>query len=95
MRRTLPGEAVDKACTTGSVYRVYQAWCRLNARNGYAKTQLEFKKALAAHLSLQAEDLVVRKKGQSYYNGITLTREAKSEFVEAGGFWDMRTAETA
>lgn len=95
MRRTLSGEAVDKFCTTGSVYRVYQAWCRLNVRNGYAKTQKEFRKALAEHLNLSKDDLIKQQKGQSYFNGITLKREAKVEFAEAGGFWDMRTVETA
>ena len=95
MRRTLPSEAVDKFCTTGSIYRVYQAWCRSNVRNGYAKTQTEFRKVLAAHLNLSKDDLVKQQKGQSYFNGVTLKREAKVEFAEVGGFWDMRTVETA
>lgn len=95
MRRTLPSEAVDKFCTTGSIYRVYQAWCRSNVRNGYAKTQTEFRKVLAAHLNLSKDNLVKQQKGQSYFNGVTLKREAKVEFAEVGGFWDMRTVETA
>lgn len=95
MRRTFPDEPVDKTCTTGRVYRVYQAWCKLNTRNGYAKPQSEFRKTLATHLKLNNEDLIRQQKGQSYFNGVTLRREAKVEFSEAGGFWDLGAVETA
>jgi len=96
MRHTMPGEKLNPFCTTGRVYRVYQAWCRQNTRNGYAKSQTDFRKALAMHLKLSTDDLIVRQKGQSYYRGITLRREAKTEYADDYDcFVDMETTETA
>mgnify|MGYP000208834672 FL=1 len=96
MRHTMPGEKFNSFCTTGRVYRVYQAWCRQNTRNGYAKSQTDFRKALAMHLKLSTGDLIVRQKGQSYYRGITLRREAKIEYADDYDcFVDMETTETA
>ena len=92
----MPGEKLNPFCTTGRVYRVYQAWCRQNTRNGYAKSQTDFRKALAMHLKLSTDDLIVRQKGQSYYRGITLRREAKTEYADDYDcFVDMETTETA
>lgn len=44
-----PKGRINPHCTTGRIYRVYQAWCREN-NNGFAKTAKEFRETLAAHL---------------------------------------------
>jgi len=53
-------------CTTGRIYRVYQAWCRDN-NNGCAKTAKEFREDLADYLGGSYTDMATRQKGNTYY----------------------------
>lgn len=40
---------IVRHCTTGRIYKVYQAWCREN-NHGYARTAKEFREQLAGYL---------------------------------------------
>ena len=51
-----PKGRINLHCTTGRIYRVYQAWCREN-NNGFAKTAKEFRETLAAHLGCAYADM--------------------------------------
>ncbi len=72
-------------CTTGRIYRVYQAWCREN-NNGYAKTAREFREALEEHLGLPYAQLTTRRKGNTYYTDYSLTLETKEQFSREYGY---------
>lgn len=72
-------------CTTGRVYRIYQAWCREN-NHGYAKTAKEFREALAGYLGGSFADVTTRQKGNTFYRDYTLTQEAKDLFSKEYGY---------
>lgn len=96
MRRTLLEEKPSDFCTTSRVYAVYRAWCRTNARNGYAKPQPEFRRSLAAYLGVPDDKLTVHRKTGNFYVGITLTAAAKQEFSEDyGAFADLELRDRA
>lgn len=72
-------------CTTGRIYKVYQAWCREN-NNGYAKTAREFREALSAHLGADFSELTTRQKGNTYFKNYTITLEAKEQYQREYGY---------
>lgn len=76
---------IEKHCSTGRVYKVYQAWCREN-NNGYAKTAKEFREELSAHLGSTFADLTVVRNGYKYYKDYGLTLEAKELYASAYGY---------
>lgn len=76
---------IQKHCTTGRVYKVYQAWCREN-NNGYAKTAKEFREELSAYLGAAFADLTVVRNGYKYYKDYGLTLEAKELYASAYGY---------
>lgn len=80
-----PHGRINPHCTTGRIYRVYQAWCREN-NNGFAKTAKEFRETLAAHLSSTFADMTTRQKGNTYYKDYCLTPEAKEQFSREYGY---------
>ncbi len=80
-----PEKKIQKHCTTGRIYRVYQAWCRDN-NAGFAKTAREFRQELAEHLKSTHENLTTRRKGNTYYKDYTLTLETKEEYAKEYGF---------
>ena len=86
MRPWVKGK-IQKHCTTGRVYKVYQAWCREN-NNGYAKTAKEFREELSAYLGSTFADLTVVRNGYKYYKDYGLTLEAKEMYVSAYGYDD-------
>ena len=80
-----PGGRINHYCTTGRIYRVYQAWCREN-NNGYAKTAKEFREELAEYLGATFAEISTRQKGNTYYKNYSLTQEAKELFVKEYGY---------
>ena len=70
---------IVKHCTTGRIYKVYQAWCREN-NNGYAKTAKEFREELAEHLGSTYAEITTRQKGNTYYKNLTITEETKQQY---------------
>lgn len=80
-----PDEKPDNYGTTSRVHAVYQAWCRENERNGYAKPLKEFSRTLAAHRGIAPEEFVERRKPGSFYKGIRLTADAKQKY---SGWYD-------
>lgn len=76
---------INRYCTTGRIYRVYQAWCRDN-NNGYAKTAKEFRAELAEHLGSSFSDMTTRQKGNTYYKEYSLTLEAKEQYTREYGY---------
>ena len=76
---------IQKHCTTGRIYRVYQAWCREN-NNGFAKTAKEFRETLAAHLGCSYTDMTTRQKGNTFYKDYSLTLEAKEQYAREYGY---------
>ena len=76
---------VNLHCTTGRVYRVYQAWCRDN-NNGYALTAKEFREELAAHLGRAYAEIITRHKGNTYYKDYGITLEAKAQYTREYGY---------
>ncbi len=74
-----PDGKIDHECTTGKVYKVYQAWCKQN-NNGFAKTAKEFRDGLENHLNVSYSDLTVRIGGNTYYRNYCLTSEARNQF---------------
>ena len=79
-----PQGKIVRHCTTGRIYKVYQAWCREN-NNGYAKTAREFREDLAEHLGADFADITTRQKGNTYYKKYTLTLEAKEMYAREYG----------
>lgn len=67
---------VDK-CTTAKFYKVYEAWCRDN-NNGYKESKIEVKKILK---ELGKEKIKKTNGGNTYYEAITLSKEAKKEYI--------------
>ena len=76
---------INRHCTTGRIYRVYQAWCREN-NNGFSKTAREFREDLAAYLGGTYADITTRQKGNTYYRDYTITDEAKEQFSKEYGY---------
>ena len=76
---------IQKHCTTGRIYRVYQAWCRDN-NNGFSKTAKEFREELAEHLGKLYAEMTTRQKGNTYYKDYTLTLEAKEQYAREYGY---------
>ncbi len=79
-----PYGRIHTHCTTGRIYRVYQAWCKDN-NNGFAKTAKEFREDLAAHLGSTYAEMTTRMRGNSYYREYTLTPEAKEQYESVYG----------
>lgn len=50
---------IVRHCTTGRIYKVYQAWCREN-NHGYARTAKEFREQLAGYLGGTFADVTTR-----------------------------------
>ena len=80
-----PMGKIQPHCTTGRIYKVYQAWCQDNNR-GYAKTAREFREELAAHLGTTFADMTTRQKGNTYYRDYTLNLETKQQYVREYGY---------
>ncbi len=80
-----PDGKINPHCTTGRIFKVYQAWCREN-NNGYAKTAKEFRTELAEHLGCNYADMTTRMKGNTYYKVYSLTPEAKEQYPHEYGF---------
>ena len=76
---------INRHCTTGRIYRVYQAWCREN-NNGFAKTAKEFREDLADYLGSTYADMTTRQKGNTYYKEYSLTLEAKEQYAREYGY---------
>ena len=80
-----PNGKINSSCTTGRIYRVYQAWCRDN-NHGFAKTAREFRSELADHLSSSFANMTTRQKGNTFYKDFTLTLEAKEQYFKEYGY---------
>jgi len=76
---------INRHCTTGRIYKVYQAWCREN-NNGYAKNSKEFREELAEYLGTTFADMTTRQNGNTYYRNYSLTLEAKEQFSKEYGY---------
>ena len=76
---------INRYCTTGHIYRVYQAWCREN-NSGYAKNAKEFRKELADYLGTTFQNMTTRQKGNTYYKEYSLTTEAKEQYAREYGY---------
>jgi len=76
---------INKHCTTGRIYKVYQGWCREN-NNGFAKTAKEFRETLASHLGAEFTTITTRQNGNTYYKDYSLTSEAKEQFSREFGY---------
>ena len=76
---------IVRHCTTGRIYKVYQAWCREN-NNGYARTAKEFREQLAAHIGGTFADITTRQKGNTYYKDLTITQETKELYAKEYGY---------
>ncbi len=80
-----PDGKINKHCTTGRIFKVYQGWCREN-NNGFAKTAKEFRETLASHLGADFTALTTRQNGNTYYKDYSLTSEAKEQFSREYGY---------
>ena len=78
-----PEGAKCSEVTTGKVYRIYQAWCRLN-NNGFAKTAREFRTTLARYYKTDFSSMTIRRSYGNVYRDLLLTPEALQEYT---GFW--------
>lgn len=76
---------INPRCTTGRIFKVYQAWCKDN-NQGYAKTAREFRDELAEHLGTTYTDMTTRQKSNTYYKEYTLTLEAKEQYSREYGY---------
>lgn len=81
----LQNDKINYHCTTGRIFKVYQAWCKDN-NNGFAKTAREFREELAAHLNTTFTDMTTRRKGNTYYKYYTLNLESKQEYIKEYGY---------
>lgn len=80
-----PDGKINKHCTTGRIFKVYQGWCREN-NNGFAKTAKEFRETLASHLGADFTAITTRQNGNTYYRDYSLTSEAKEQFSREYGY---------
>ena len=76
---------INYHCTTGRIFKVYQAWCREN-NNGYAKSYKDFREQLSDHLGSTFSDITTRRKGNTYFKDYTLTSETKELFSKEYGY---------
>lgn len=76
---------IVRNCTTGRIYKVYQAWCREN-NHGYARTAKEFREQLAGYLGGMFADVTTRQKGNTYYKNFTITEETKELYAKEYGY---------
>ena len=76
---------IVRHCTTGRIYKVYQAWCREN-NHGYARTAKEFREQLAGYLGGTFADVTTRQKGNTYYKDFTITEETKELYAKEYGY---------
>lgn len=81
-----PDGKINKHCTTGRIYKVYQGWCREN-NNGFAKTAKEFRETLASYLRADYATITTRQNGNTYYKNYSLTSEAKEQFAKEYGYY--------
>lgn len=80
-----PNGKINKHCTTGRIYKVYQGWCREN-NNGFAKTAKEFRETIASYLGADYATITTRQNGNTYYKDYSLTSEAKEQFSREYGY---------
>ncbi len=80
-----PNGKINRHCTTGRIYKIYQAWCREN-NNGYAKSAKEFREDLAEYLDSTFPDISTRLNGNTYFRNLTLTLEAKEQYLKEYGY---------
>ena len=80
-----PNGKINKHCTTGRIYKVYQGWCREN-NNGFAKTAKEFRETIASYLGADYSTITTRQNGNTYYKDYSLTLEAKEQFSREYGY---------
>lgn len=80
-----PGGKINRHCTTGRVYKVYQGWCREN-NNGFSKTAKEFRETLASYLGADYTTITTRQNGNTYYRDYSLKFEAKEQFSREYGY---------
>lgn len=80
-----PDGKINKHCTTGRIYKVYQGWCREN-NNGFAKTAKEFRETIASYLGADYATITTRQNGNTYYKNYSLTSEAKEQFSREYGY---------
>lgn len=78
-------DRIEKRCTTGRIYKVYQAWCMEN-NHGHAKTAGEFREELSEYVGEEYSDMTVRRGGNTYYRDYGLTSEAKEQYASAYGY---------
>ena len=78
-------EKFNYHCTTGRIYKVYQAWCREN-NNGYAKTAKEFREILSELIGGTFAEVTTRRNGNTYYRDYTLNAEAKDQYAKEYGY---------
>ncbi len=80
-----PQQKINPHCTTGRIFKVYQAWCKDN-NQGYAKTAKEFREELAVYLGTTCTDMTIRRNGNSYYRDYTITQETKEQYIREYGY---------
>lgn len=80
-----PNGKIVRHCTTGRIYKVYQAWCREN-NNGFAKTAREFRELLADHLGATFPEVTTRQNGNTYFKDYTISLEAKEQYAKEYGY---------
>ena len=80
-----PNGKINPKCTTGKIYKVYQAYCKEN-NNGYAKTAREFREELADYFGTTFDEMTVKRQGNNYYKELSLTLEAKVQFEREYGY---------
>lgn len=73
------GKVNDYSCTTGTIYKVYVAWCK-NNNNGYARSSKEFREELAASMKTSFAEMSTRRHGNTFYKDLTLTEDAKTDY---------------
>lgn len=80
-----PNGKINPKCTTGKIYKVYQAFCKEN-NNGYAKTAREFREELADYFGTTFEQMTIRRNGYHYFKELSLTLEAKVQYEREYGY---------
>ena len=78
---------ISHGCTTGRVHKIYLAWCKDNT-GGYGKSTNKFREELSKFLGVSSDEMVTRRKGNSYYRSFTLTEETKSLYAKEYGWCD-------
>ena len=69
----------DSSCSTGTIYKVYVAWCKDN-NNGFSKSAREFREELASHENKSFQEMVTRRNGNTFYKDFTLTDDAQRDY---------------